>query len=129
MAMKAYPVLYKNIIAVIVNGMIILQDSLDSQKDVPGLHSEVCSSFSLSGVQAVNIKGEEFSDIEGGEDPVPMTVVGIKAEHEVSCMSPLCPLLGISEAHPELPVLFLICIFHTKLLQSGEWRYFFVSPL
>jgi hypothetical protein len=128
MAMKVHPVACNNI-AVIVNGMIILRNSLDSQKDVPGLHNEVCSSSSLIGVQAVNIKGEEFSDTADGEDPVPMTVVGINSEHEVSCMSPLCPLLGISDSHPELPVLFLICIFHTKLLQSGEWRYFFISPL
>jgi hypothetical protein len=120
MVMKVCPVVCNNIIAIIVNVIIVLRDSLDSQKEIPGLHSEVCSSLSLTGVQAVNIKGEEFSDIEDVEDPVPVTVVGIKAEYEVSCMSPLCPLLGISESHPELPVLFLICIFHTKLLQSGE---------
>jgi hypothetical protein len=35
---------------------------------------------------------------------VPVTVVEIKAEHEVSCMS-LCPPWGISGSHPELPVL------------------------
>jgi hypothetical protein len=66
---------------------------LDSQKHVPGSHSEACSSSYPNGVQAVNIKVEEFSDIEvEEEDPAPMTAVGIKAEHEVSCMSPLCPL-------------------------------------
>ncbi|PNF32629.1 hypothetical protein B7P43_G17893 [Cryptotermes secundus] len=63
-------------------GVVLLQDSLDSQKDEPGSHSEACASSSLNGVQAVNIKVEESSDMEGGEDPVPMTVVGIKAEHE-----------------------------------------------
>jgi hypothetical protein len=96
--------------------MMVLQNHLDSQKDVPGSHSEACLSSPQDGVQAVNIKVEEFSDIEDGEDLVPMTVVGIKAEHVVSCMLPLCPLLGISESHPELPVLFLVCICHTNLL-------------
>jgi hypothetical protein len=90
MAVKAYLVLCNNIIAKIVNSVMLLQDSVDSQKDVPGLHSETCSSLSLSGVHAVNIKVEECSDDEDREDPVPVTVVEIKAEHEVSCMS-LCP--------------------------------------
>jgi hypothetical protein len=71
--------------------MVVLQNCLGSQKDVPGLHSEPCASSSHSGVQAVKIKVEELPDIEGGKDPVPMTVVGIKAEHEVSSMYPLCP--------------------------------------
>ncbi|PNF36706.1 hypothetical protein B7P43_G13310 [Cryptotermes secundus] len=51
-------------------------------KDEPSSHSEACPSWSHDGDQAVNIKVEEFSDIEDGEKPVPMTVVGIKAEHE-----------------------------------------------
>jgi hypothetical protein len=78
------------------------------------LHSEACASFSHIGAQAENIKFEYISDIEDRKDPVPVTVVGIKAEHEVS------PLLGISQSNPELPVLFLICICHGKLLRSGE---------
>jgi hypothetical protein len=42
----------------------------------------------------MNIKVEEVSDVEVEEEhPVPMTFVGIKAEHEVSCMS-VCPLLA-----------------------------------
>jgi hypothetical protein len=57
--------------------------------------------------------------MENWEDPLPMTVVGIKVEHEVCCMS-LCPLLGISESYPELPFLFLICIRYMKHFQSGE---------
>jgi hypothetical protein len=51
---------------------------------------------------------------------VRMAVVGIEAEYEVSFMSLLCPLLSISLSHPELLVLSLICICHTKLLQFGE---------
>jgi hypothetical protein len=65
-------------------GMVLLQNCLDSQKNVPGLHNEACPSSSQDGDQAVNIKTEEFSDIADGEDPVPMTLTGIKAEHEVS---------------------------------------------
>jgi hypothetical protein len=99
--------------------MLVLQNCLHSQKDVPGSHSEACASSSHDGDQAVSIKVEEFSDIEDREDPVPMTFVGVKAEHEVSFMS-LCPLFGILSSHPELPVLFLICICYAKLLQSSE---------
>jgi hypothetical protein len=96
MAMKAYPVLCNNIIAMTNNGMVVLQNCVDSQKDEPGSHSEACPSSSHDGDQAVNIKVEEFSDVDNGEDPLPMTIVGIKVEHEVSCMS-LCPLLGRSQ--------------------------------
>jgi hypothetical protein len=113
MAMKAYPVLCSNIIAMNDKGIVVLQNCLDSQKDGPCAHSEACPSSSHSGVHAVNIKVEEFSDVEDGEDPVPMAAVGIKAEDEVRCMS-LCPVLGISVSHPELPVPFFICICHKK---------------
>jgi hypothetical protein len=54
------------------------------------VHSEACLSSSHGGDQAINIKDEEISDMEDGEYPVPMTIVGIKAEHEVS---------GISHTH------------------------------
>jgi hypothetical protein len=110
-AMKAYPVLCNNIIAMTDNGIVVVQDSLGSQKDVPGSHSVACASS--SGIEAVNIKVEEFSNLEDRKGPLPMTVVGVKAEHEVSCMS-LCPLLGISESRPELPVLSLIYVYQTK---------------
>jgi hypothetical protein len=100
-------------------GMAVLQNCVDSQKDEPSSHSGACLSSFHDGDQAVNIKDEEISDIEGGEDPEPMTVVGIKAEHEVSCMS-LCPLLGTSQSHPGFPVHFLMCICHTKPPQSSE---------
>jgi hypothetical protein len=83
-------VLCVDITAITDKGMVVLQNCLDSQEEVPGLHSEACSSLSLNGVQAVDIKFQEFLDIEDSEDPVPMTVIGLKAECEVSCMSPLC---------------------------------------
>jgi hypothetical protein len=42
----------------------------------------------------MNIKVEEVSDVEVEDRrAVPMTFVGIKAEHEVSCVS-VCPLFG-----------------------------------
>jgi hypothetical protein len=87
-------VLLANIIAMTNNrDMMVLQNCLDSQKDVPGSHIESCASSYLNAVEVVNLKVEEYSDIEDRKDPMPITVVGIKAEHEVSCMS-LCPLLG-----------------------------------
>jgi hypothetical protein len=70
--------------------MMVLQNCLGLKNDVAGSHIEACESSSLSGVQVVNIKVEEFSDMEDRKDRVPMTVVGVKAEHEVRCMS-LCP--------------------------------------
>jgi hypothetical protein len=85
-------------------GMMVLQNHLDSQKNVPGLHSETYASSS-HGVQAVNIKVEEFSDIEDGEHPVPLTIVGTKTEYEVSFM-PLYPLIRIYRLHAELFVHF-----------------------
>jgi hypothetical protein len=66
--------------------MVVLQIRLDSQKDVPGSHSEACASSSHS-VQAVNIKVEEASDVEDEEDPMPTTFMEVKFEHEVSYMS------------------------------------------
>jgi hypothetical protein len=50
-AMKVYPVLCNNIIAMTDKGMMVLQNRLGSQKDVPGSHSEACASSSLSSVQ------------------------------------------------------------------------------
>jgi hypothetical protein len=88
MAMTAYPILYNNIISVTDNGMVVLQNSMDSQKDEPGSHSEACLS-SPHGDHTINVKDEDISDMEDGEDPVSVTV-GIKAEHEVS---------GISHTH------------------------------
>jgi hypothetical protein len=67
---------------------------LDSQKDVPGSHSETCVSPSHDRDEAVSIKAEEFSHAQYEEAPVPMTVVEIKVEPKVSCVS-VCPLLSI----------------------------------
>jgi hypothetical protein len=117
MAMKMYLVLCNNSTSIRDKGMVVLQNCLDSQRDVPGSHSEAFRSSSLDGDQAVNVKVEELSDVEYEEDHLPMTGVAIKAEPEVSCIS-VCPLLGVSHSHPEFPVLFLLWFCHTKLLQS-----------
>jgi hypothetical protein len=70
---------------------VLLQNCLESQQGVPDVRSESCALSSDDVDQAVNIKIETFSDAEDGEDSVPMTFVGIKAEHEVSCMAIVCP--------------------------------------
>jgi hypothetical protein len=69
------PVLYNNSTAIRDKGMVLLQNCLDSQRDVPGSHSEAFRSSSHDGDQAVYVKDEELSDVEYGEDPLPMTVV------------------------------------------------------
>jgi hypothetical protein len=51
------------------------------------------------------MKLEEFSDMEDGEDPVPMSFMEIKFEREVSCMC-ACLLFGIFRSHPQLPISF-----------------------
>jgi hypothetical protein len=115
-AIKASPVLYNNSIAVTDKGMVVLQNRLHSQKDEPGSHSEACAS-SHNGVQAINIKVEEFSNIKDREDHVPMTAVGIKAEHEVSCVSTVRHVSVTSRIACFLSHLQS----HTKLFKSGEW--------
>jgi hypothetical protein len=105
MAMKMYLVLCNKSTAIRDKGMVVLQNCLDSQRDVPGSHSEAFHSSSHDGDQAVNVKVEEFSDVKYGEDPLPMTVVEVKFEPEVSCMS-VCPLLGISHCVQDCLVLF-----------------------
>jgi hypothetical protein len=96
-----------NITAMSDQSMVVLWNCLDSQKDVPGSHSEACPSSPHSGDQAVDIKVEEFSDVEVRDDPAPKTFMGIKAEHEVSCVS-VCPLLGICHSYSEIILLFLV---------------------
>jgi hypothetical protein len=75
-------------------GIAVLQNCMDLQKHVPGPCSETYQPSSCDANQAMNIKVEEVSDVDVEEErPVPMAFVGIKAEHEVSCMS-VCPLCG-----------------------------------
>jgi hypothetical protein len=66
--------------------MVLLQNCLEAQKGVPDLCREACALSSDDVDQAVNIKIETSSDVEGGEHPVPITFTGMKAENEVSCV-------------------------------------------
>jgi hypothetical protein len=82
---------------VIDKDMRVLQNSVDLKKPVPVQCNETYSPAPHVQNQAMNMKVEEVSCIDVKEErPVPMTFVGIKAEHEVSCMS-VCPLLGTTE--------------------------------
>lgn len=65
--------------------MTILQNSMDFLKVEPGSSSEIYPS-SHNGGQVSDIK-VETSDTEEVEDPLLITLPGIKAESEVSCMS------------------------------------------
>jgi hypothetical protein len=85
-AVEAYPVSCNDSITMTDKAMMVLQDSLDSQKDVPGSHSEACVSPSHDRDEAVSIKVEELSHAQYEEPLVPMTVVEIKVEPEVSCV-------------------------------------------
>ncbi|XP_023704286.1 zinc finger protein isoform X8 [Cryptotermes secundus] len=59
------------------------ENCMDLQKHVPGPCNETHPSSSPDANQAMNVKVEEVSDVEVEEErPVPMTFVGIKAEHE-----------------------------------------------
>jgi hypothetical protein len=98
--------------------MVVLQKCVDIEKRVPGPCSETYPPSSHDANQPMNMKVEEVSDVEGEEKHrVPMTLIGIKAEHEVSCMSPLCPLCGKFHTGPELPILSLVSTCLSILLR------------
>jgi hypothetical protein len=64
-------------------GMVILQNCMDFLKVEPGLISETCPS-SHDGNQVIDVKVEEASDTCEVEDPLLVTLPGIKVECEVS---------------------------------------------
>jgi hypothetical protein len=66
-------------------GMVVLQDCTDFLKVEPGLISETCP-LSLDGNQVIDVKVEEASDTHKVEDPLLITLPGIKVECEVSYM-------------------------------------------
>jgi hypothetical protein len=66
--------------------MLVLQNYTDLGNAVPGPCAETCAT-SHDATQAMNIKSEEVSDPGEQEDPVQITVLKIRAEPEVSCMS------------------------------------------
>jgi hypothetical protein len=100
--------------------VLFLENCFYSQKDVPGSHGGSCASSSHGVNQAVNVKVEEFSDVEDGEDPVPMSFMEIKFEREVSYMS-VCLLLGTSQSHPELHIPVLISSVAKKEISRTQW--------
>jgi hypothetical protein len=68
--------------------MVVLQNSMDFEKCVPGPCIEAYPTSSHDADQAMNIKVEKDLDIqEEEEDPAPMAFIGIKVEQEVSCVS------------------------------------------
>jgi hypothetical protein len=102
------------------DSVVVLQNCSDLEKDVSGSHSEACPSSSHSTDQAFNIKVEEVSDVEDGEDPVPVSFIGTNAERKVSCASS-CSLLGLwSHSRPELFTLFLNCFCYKKTSSLSE---------
>jgi hypothetical protein len=69
-------------------GMVVLQNSMNIEKCVPGPCIETYPTSSHDAYQAMNIKVEEDSDIQEEEEhPVPMAFIGVKVEQEVSCVS------------------------------------------
>jgi hypothetical protein len=69
--------------------MVVLQNCMDLEKDVPLSWSQTFPVSSCDENQFMNIKVEEVSDVEEEEeDPLLTTFSQIKAdEHKVSCMS------------------------------------------
>jgi hypothetical protein len=90
--------------AVIDREVIVLQNCTNLVEVVPGPYSETRTT-SDSANQAMNIKGEEVSDVE--EDPEPVTCLKIKAEPEVRYMSVCVSLIGRYHICAEMPIFFL----------------------
>jgi hypothetical protein len=77
---------------------------MDLRKCAPGPCGETYPTATNDATVAMNIKVEEVSDIDVEEErPVPMTFVGIKAEHEVRCMS-ACTLLACFTQYKNCPL-------------------------
>jgi hypothetical protein len=68
--------------------MMVLQNSMDSQKHEAGLCSETCHTSSGDCNQVIGIKVEEVTSIKEEEGPEPISFPIIKTEHEVcyTCM-------------------------------------------
>jgi hypothetical protein len=79
---------------------IVLQNCTAFLKIEPGSSSETCRT---------SRDENHIIDIKVEEDPAPIEFPGIKAEHEVSCMS-VCPLLGSFQKYPESGIIFFISV-------------------
>jgi hypothetical protein len=66
--------------------MMVLQSYKTSENILVGPHGEIYPAC-YDANQAMNIKAEEISDAEEEVDPLPITIMEIKAEREVSYMS------------------------------------------
>jgi hypothetical protein len=70
--------------------LFVLQDVTDLEI-LRGLCNEIVTACSHDVSHAISIKTVEFSDAEEVDDPVPISVPGIKDVPEVSCVSvPMC---------------------------------------
>jgi predicted metal-binding protein len=87
---------------------MVLQNCMDFLKVEPVFSDESCPASSHDGTQVIDIK-VEVSDTQEVEDPLLITLPGIKAEHEVSCMSTY-PSLGTFHRYLELCIVFPISI-------------------
>jgi hypothetical protein len=63
---------------------MVLQNCMDFSKVEPGLSDETCPALSHDRTQVIDIK-VEVSHTREVEDPLLITLPGIKAEHKVSC--------------------------------------------
>jgi hypothetical protein len=66
--------------------MMVLQSYTNSENILVGPHGEIYPAC-YDGNEAMHIKAEEVSDAAEEEDPLPITVLEMKAKPEVSCMS------------------------------------------
>jgi hypothetical protein len=82
--------------------VVVFQNCVNLLENVPGSYSETCH----VGIEVIHIKVEEVTDMQEEEvDPVLVPFSEIKAEPEVSFMS---PLLGTFHRYTELPAFFFV---------------------
>jgi hypothetical protein len=67
-------------------GMMVLQSYTYSENILVGPYGETYPACHDAD-QAMNMKAEDVSDAAEKEDPIPIKVLEMKAEPEVSCMS------------------------------------------
>jgi hypothetical protein len=73
-----------------------LQNCMDLKKDIPSVCSETCPASSHEGSGGIGIKTEAVSDVEEQDDPVPVSLPGMKAKREVSWMICVPTVMKIS---------------------------------
>jgi hypothetical protein len=87
--------------------LVVLQNPTDLE-NVQGLGTDLYPASFHDACQAISIKAEELSDAEEEEDPPAITLPGIKAEAEVSCVC----LSMLGEFHK-----YTYSLFYELLLQ------------